>query len=211
MKLIFEVQIFAILNICFLSCNSQESSGSGQIQDGDIKISPKVVSAFNEDEIKLLDSIKLYKLENCYETCIKYLYLVNGRKFFRDDLYCKLNNQPVFSCNIRIRGFTFRSEDTRDLIFGVFIRDTIPCRVSMKIDGENIINGFSVSIKTGQIKNALAGENSTIPIETIKKMADSVYGSTEFNALLIDSTHLLHDKLRNIFNRTNIDSPKILH
>ncbi|WP_147313979.1 hypothetical protein [Deminuibacter soli] len=81
----------------------------------------RAVAAFNNSVANCKDSIVKYNLVSVNDTCLKYIYVMNGssRLRYRDSLF-------VSQCTIKLTGFEKKDNNICQLQYTVFICDSVP-------------------------------------------------------------------------------------
>lgn len=149
---------------------------------------------FGNDERRYFDTAGKYGVLNLIDTCIKYIYVIQGIDTLPEyDL-------TIGQCNIRFIGFHTESDSIRTAMFGVFINDTVPAGFRIRINEIPMLNGFSINIKEKKITKSYAG---VLPIETeiirgfyLKALEDST-----FNRYMELHYDKIHPKFKRLFNR----------
>jgi len=184
-----------------LSCKEAPHPNTSVKNEGNIDsiISLKnAISMFRDSEHAALDSIAKYRIKEIYDTCIKYLYVLNGMKTFSDNLHCK-GKLTISACKIKIRAFESQSIYLKNLIFGVFAQDSIPCRLHLQSDSGEVISGFTIDVNKMKVLFGLIGESGRINFNEIQHSYQLMIESPEFKNYLKASEKNIHPDFKSFF------------
>ena len=150
------------------------------------------IHLFKKTEKATMDSINFYHLNDISDSCLKYLYVIYGMEKFSDNLWCKSNQLSIGECKISATDFINIGKMRKEIIFDVFLKDSIPCTVHQKASKRKFPGGFTVDIEKRKIVNALIGESEWINWKDFVKIYDSVRASERFRIYIHDSGINLH-------------------
>lgn len=187
-----------------LSCNLPDSSSneSRKTSEDSIQvIKQAVIDAFRTDEGKAMDSLNKYGLSIVYDSCLKYLYTIYGSESV------KSSNLPdsttIGESNIKLITFKDKSKQIKQLVYGVFISDSIPTDFILKTSLGHMITSFDVDVYSKQLIEATQGEAVRIKVNDIERLSDSALKSEDLKKYVKDHQASIHPKFKKILQSVN--------
>jgi hypothetical protein len=86
--------------------------------------------------------------------------------------------------------------DKKQILFGVFLNDSIPCSMQLKPAGFPI--GFTVSVKKKRIIDVVVGQYTKMYFSDYKRYYDSLVTSTGFKAYLNSKSSSIHPTFKRL-------------
>lgn len=189
--------IFLFISLTtFSACSTRTESKSITKYDADssetFDRSPGI-KAFNEDEKLALDSAMYYKVSDLVDSCFKYIYV----HFAMYNLQGKTTT--IGECNIRLINLSSISDAKKDLIFGVFINDSIPAGFRLKLEPQSdpMIDGFVVNTRTHKIEEAYVGYGR-MTMGNVLENYNLIIKEERFIQYLNDHKNTIHPKFKRL-------------
>jgi hypothetical protein len=201
MKIIFLFQSF-ILFVFFSSCdNVQVKKPSDEYiskKSDSVKSLHNAIYLSDKYEKAAVDSLKKYHLTEIADSCLKFIYVVNYKKKFNDDLWCKHNSLTIGESEIKVTGFVNKGVDQKLILFGAFLNDSIPCSIDLITSGGEIPIGFTVDVKKIRVINVMVGQYTAMDFSNFKMYYDSIVSSTDFKSYLNSKSGNIHPTFKRL-------------
>jgi hypothetical protein len=197
----FLVQSF-ILFVFFISCDNAQVKKP--YEENRSKKSDSVKSLHNAIDLSdkyekaAADSLKKYHLTEIADSCLKFFYVVNCMKKFKDDLWCKDNSLTIGESEVKLIGFVNKGNDQKLILFEAFLNDSIPCSIDLKTNGDEIPIGFTVSLKKKSIIDVMVEQHTRVYYRDFKKYYDSVVTSNGFESYLHSKGKSIHPTFKRL-------------
>jgi hypothetical protein len=192
MKCIKYLSLFLLLN-----CNNHKQNESPEIttdmilQNDSLKALNRAVVAFKEDVSSAIDSANKYNLKSISDTCLKFIYTLNGSDTLRNSNNLTIRQIAIYLTQVKqIKGPLFKLE------YSFFINDSIPIWPELVYGRGSVFHTFDVDTTTKSIIKAYFGQHYSY---TSGKDITSLYHNILNNDSLTASIYSNKSKLHPIY------------